>query len=201
VPEKNMTGPSLRSSEEFARSYLTRVAAVLANLDIQAIAQVIEVFLDARKRDSNIFFLGNGGSAATALHFANDLGVCASPEGRRPFRAISLTANTSLITCLANDIGYENVFRWQLRNLMRPGDVVVGISASGNSPNVVRGFRYAVENGGIPVAIVGFDGGEMKKMAKYVIHVATDHGEYGPSEDVHMVLEHLISTYLALIPE
>src|SRR5271157_4875413 len=98
-----MTCPSLRSSEEFARSYLTRVAAVLANLDIQAVAQVIEVFLDARKRDANIFFLGNGGSAATALHFANDLGVCASPEGRRPFRAVSLTANTSLITCLAND--------------------------------------------------------------------------------------------------
>ena len=195
-----MSGPSLESSEEFARSYLTRVTALLENLDTQAIAQVIEVFLDARKRDAHIFFLGNGGSAATALHFANDLGVCASPEGRRPFRAVSLTANTALITCLANDIGYENVFRWQLRNLMRPGDVVVGISASGNSPNVVRGLEYAVENGGIPVAIVGFDGGAMKKITKYVIHVATDHGEYGPSEDVHMALDHLMSTYLALIP-
>ena len=199
--EKNMSDPLLRSAEEFARSYLTRVTAVLANLDTQAIAQVIEVFLNARKRDAHIFFLGNGGSAATALHFANDLGVCASPEGRRPFRAVSLTANTSLITCLANDIGYENVFSWQLRNLMRPGDVVVGISASGNSPNVVHGLEYAAQNGGIPVAIVGFDGGQMKKMAKYVIHVDTDHGEYGPSEDVHMVLDHLISAYLALIPE
>ena len=201
MPEKNMTSPSPKSSEEFARSYLTRVRDVLTNLDIQAIAQVLEVFLDARKRDAHIFFLGNGGSAATALHFANDLGVCASPEGRKPFRAVSLTANTSLITCLANDIGYENVFRWQLKNLMRPGDVVVGISASGNSPNVVNGLEYAIQNGGIPVAIVGFDGGEMKKMAKHAIHVATDRGEYGPSEDVHMVLDHLISTYLALIPE
>lgn len=199
--EKNMSDPLLRAAEEFARSYLTRVTAVLANLDTQAIAQVIEVFLDARKRDAHIFFLGNGGSAATALHFANDLGVCASPEGRRPFRAVSLTANTSLITCLANDIGYENVFRWQLRNLMRPGDVVVGISASGNSPNVVRGLEYAMENGGIPVAMVGFDGGVMKRITKYVIHVATDYGEYGPSEDVHMALDHLMSTYLALIPE
>jgi D-sedoheptulose 7-phosphate isomerase len=201
LEKQNMSDVSLRSSEEFARSYLTRVTALLENLDTQAIAQVIEVFLDARKRDAHIFFLGNGGSAATALHFANDLGVCASPEGRRPFRAVSLTANTSLITCLANDIGYENVFRWQLRNLMRLGDVVVGISASGNSPNVVRGLEYAAENGGIPVAIVGFDGGAMKKMTKYVIHVATDHGEYGPSEDVHMTLDHLMSTYLALIPE
>lgn len=199
--EKNMSDPLLRSAEEFARSYLTRVTAVLASLDTQAIAQVIDVFLDARKRDAHIFFLGNGGSAATALHFASDLGVCASPEGRRPFRAVSLTANTSLITCLANDIGYENVFRWQLRNLMRQGDVVVGISASGNSPNVVRGLEYAMENGGIPVAIVGFDGGVMKKITQYVIHVATDYGEYGPSEDVHMALDHLMSTYLALIPE
>ena len=195
-----MRDPSLRSAEDFARSYLTRVTALLEKLDTQAIARVIEVFLEARKRDAHIFFLGNGGSAATALHFANDLGVCASPEGRRPFRAVSLTANTSLITCLANDIGYENVFRWQLKNLMRPGDVVVGISASGNSPNVVRGLEYATENGGVPVAIVGFDGGEMKKIAKHVIHVVTDHGEYGPSEDVHMALDHLMSTYLALIP-
>ncbi len=199
--EKSITRSSSGSSQEFAVSYLKRIAAVLANLDVQAVAQVIEVFLEARDRDASIFFLGNGGSAATALHFANDLGVCASPEGRRPFRAVSLTANTSLITCLANDIGYENVFRWQLRNLMRPGDVVVGISASGNSPNVVRGLEYAEQNGGIPVALVGFEGGEMKKIAKHVVHVPTDQGEYGPSEDVHMVLDHLISTYLALIPE
>jgi len=188
------------SSEEFARSYLARLTTILARLDVEAVAHVIEVFLDARRRDATIFFMGNGGSAATALHFANDLGVCASPDGRKPFRAMSLTANTSLITCLANDIGYENVFYKQLKNLMRPGDVVVGISASGNSPNVVRALEHALENGGIAVAIVGFDGGIMKKIAKYVIHVATDYGEYGPAEDTHMVLDHLISSYLAQIP-
>jgi D-sedoheptulose 7-phosphate isomerase len=114
---------------------------------------------------------------------------------------VSLTSNSAVLTCLANDIGYENVFVWQLRNLMRPGDVVVGISASGNSPNAVKALEYAAENGGIPVAIVGFDGGRMKRVAKYAIHVETEKGEYGPVEDVHMVLDHLISNYLASVPE
>ncbi len=188
------------SSQEFARSYLQRVSSLLSRLNIEEVASFIDLLLEARARDAGVFFMGNGGSAATALHFANDLGVCASPEGCKPFRAISLTGNISLITCLANDTGYENVFRWQLRNLMRPGDLVIGISASGNSPNVVRGLEYATENGGITVGIVGFDGGIMKKIADHVIHVATNKGEYGPSEDVHMVLDHLISTYLSLVP-
>ncbi len=188
-------------SEEFARSYLARVTKLLADLNLEEVARVIDLLLDARRRDATIFFMGNGGSAATALHFANDMGVCASPDGCKPFRAISLTANTSLITCLANDFGYENAFSWQLRNLMEPGDLVVGISASGNSPNVVRGLEYASQNGGITIAIVGFDGGVMKKIAKYAIHVVTDPGEYGPSEDVHMVLDHLISTFLASVPK
>ncbi|MFH1114880.1 MAG: SIS domain-containing protein [Pseudomonadota bacterium] len=187
------------SSVEFARRYTARVTALLRSLDCSAVAGVIDVFLEARSRANTIFFLGNGGSAATAAHFANDMGFCSSPEGHTPFRALSLTSNTSLITCLANDIGYENVFAWQLRNLMNPGDVVVGISASGNSPNAVKALEYAKKNGGVPVALVGFDGGEMKRIADHVVHVVTEKGEYGPVEDIHMVLDHLISTYLAAI--
>ncbi len=192
--------PEVCSPTDYARSYVARLTTVLSQLDLDAVARVIQVFLEARERDSTIFFLGNGGSAATASHFANDLGVCSSPEGRRPFRSLSLTTNNAFLTCLANDIGYENVFYWQLRNLMRSGDVVVGISASGNSPNAVKALEYAEQSGGIAVAIVGFDGGKMKEIARHVIHVETDQGEYGPSEDVHMVLDHLISTYLAMIP-
>ena len=188
------------SPEEFAKSYVRRVTEVLSRLDVEAVANVIRLFLETRARDSTIFLAGNGGSAATALHFANDLGFGASPEGHKPFRALSLTANSPFLTCLANDIGYENVFSWQLRDLMRPGDLVVGISASGNSPNVVKALDYADANGGVSVAIVGFDGGKMMRIAKHVIHVETDQGEYGPAEDVHMVLDHLISAYLALVP-
>jgi len=192
--------PEACSPTDYARSYVVRLTEVLNQLDCDAVGQVISVFLKARASEATIFFLGNGGSAATASHFANDLGFCSSPEGNRPFRALSLTANNAFITCLANDIGYENVFSWQLRTLMRPGDVVVGISASGNSPNAVKALEYAEQAGGISVAIVGFDGGRMKKIARHVIHVETDRGEYGPSEDVHMVLDHLISTYLAMVP-
>ncbi len=187
------------SSAEFARRYVDRLIRVLRRLDYEAVDGVIDLFLDARSRRNAIFFLGNGGSAATADHFANDLGVCASPEGIIPFRAISLTSNSALITCLGNDLGYEHIFSRQLRSLMRPGDVVVGISASGNSPNAVKALEYAAENGGIAVALVGFDGGIMKNIASHVIHIETEKGEYGPVEDVHMVLDHLISTYLTLI--
>jgi D-sedoheptulose 7-phosphate isomerase len=185
---------------EFARRYVEHLIEVLGRLDCEAVSRVIQVFLEARSKGNTIFFFGNGGSAATACHFANDMGFCASPEGSLPFRALSLTANTSFVTCLANDIGYENVFSWQLRNLMRPGDVVVGISASGNSPNVVNALEYADSHGGIPVALVGFDGGRIKHIAKYVIHVETEKGEYGPVEDIHMVLDHLISGYLGTVP-
>ena len=187
------------SGVEFARRYVERLSSVLQRLDFEAVARVIDLFLEARTNGNTIFFLGNGGSAATASHFANDLGFCASPEGSTPFRAISLASNTAFITCLANDMGYENIFSWQLRTLMRHGDVVVGISASGNSPNAVKALHYAAENGGTPVAIVGFDGGIMKTIARHVIHIETEKGDYGPVEDVHMVLDHLISNYLALL--
>jgi D-sedoheptulose 7-phosphate isomerase len=195
------TKQGLTVPADFARSYVHRLKEILDRLDFDSIGRVIELMLEARRRDATIFLLGNGGSAATASHFANDLGVCASPENHRPFRSLSLTANNAFITCLANDVGYENVFSLQLRNLMRSGDIVVGISASGNSPNVVKALEYAEQQGAVAVAIVGFDGGKMKRIARHTIHVETELGEYGPSEDVHMVLDHLISGYLALVAQ
>jgi D-sedoheptulose 7-phosphate isomerase len=185
--------------EEFAGLYIDRLVKILQSLDVLAVGKIIEVFLRTRENGGTIFLMGNGGSAATAAHFANDLGFCASPEGQEPFRALSLTCNSSFITCLGNDIGFENIFWWQLRNLMRPGDLVVGISASGNSPNVVEALKYAERNGGITVAFVGFDGGELKRIARHCVHVESEKGEYGPVEDIHMVLDHLISNYFASI--
>jgi D-sedoheptulose 7-phosphate isomerase len=194
-----MNNMNAESGPEFAREYVERLIAILHGLDYRSVGRVIDLFLEVRAKGNTIYFLGNGGSAATACHFANDFGFCASPEGHTPFRSLSLTSNSAFITCLANDIGYENIFSWQLRNLMKPGDVVVGISASGNSPNAIKALEYASQNGGIPVAIVGFDGGKMKQIASHVIHVETDRGEYGPVEDVHMVLDHLITKYLSSV--
>jgi len=189
------------SPEEYARLYVEHLTGILGRLDCEAVGRLIELFLETRARGGTIFFLGNGGSAATASHFANDLGFCASPEGRSPFRALSLASNTAFLTCLANDIGYDSVFAWQLKNLMRPGDVVVAISASGNSPNAVKALEFARDHEGIPVAIVGFDGGALKGIASHVVHIRTEQGEYGPVEDVHLVLDHLISTYLTAAEE
>jgi D-sedoheptulose 7-phosphate isomerase len=197
LPMSHDKEKSLNAARSFGATYVDRLVTTLKDLDLDEVARVAEIFLEARSRGNVIFFLGNGGSAATASHFANDLCVCASPEGHAPFRSLSLTANTAHVTCLGNDVGYENIFSFQLRNLMKPGDVVVGISASGNSPNVLNALRHARDHGGVPVAIVGFDGGKARDLADFAILVRTNVGEYGPVEDVHVVIDHLISNYLA----
>jgi len=180
----------------FARGYLRYLADVLAAMDEAAIASFIDLLLAARERGARIFFIGNGGSAATASHFANDIAIGARTADR-PFRAISLTDNAAILTAIANDDGYEEIFVQQLRTQMTAGDVVVAISASGNSPNVVAALDFARAGGAITVAITGFDGGRIAKMADVNVHVPTNAGEYGPAEDGHMVIDHLVGSYLA----
>lgn len=179
----------------YAREYLGFLAGVLERIDTASIARFVELLLDARERDAGIFFIGNGGSAATASHFANDIAVGTRAAGK-PFRAQSLTDNVAVLTAIGNDYGYDEIFVRQLRAQMRPGDVVVAISASGNSPNVVKAIEYANANDGITVALTGFDGGGLKAAARYGVHVPTHEGEYGPVEDAHMVLDHLVANYL-----
>lgn len=180
---------------EFARAYLGYVQSVLQRIDAVEIGHFVETLLEARERGATVFFIGNGGSAATASHFANDISI-GTNEYDKPFRALSLTDNVPLITAVANDFGYEEIFVRQMRVLGKRGDVVVGISASGNSPNLLKAFEYAREAGIRSVAITAFDGGKMKVIADQGIHVATGPKEYGPAEDAHMVLDHLIGAYL-----
>lgn len=182
----------------FAAAYVEYLSAVLKGIDIDAIGRFIETLLDARERGASIFFIGNGGSAATASHFANDLGIGTNSYDK-PFRAISLTDNQAIVTAVGNDFGYEEIFVRQLRILGRKGDIVVGISASGNSINLLKAFEYAKSAGIKTVAITAFDGGKMKQTADDGIHVATALREYGPAEDAHMILDHLISAYLLRI--
>ncbi len=179
----------------FSAAYLDYLQSVLRRLDTAQIGRFIGTLLDARSRGATIFFIGNGGSAATASHFANDLAV-GTNDYERPFRAVSLTDNVAIITAVGNDFGYEDIFVRQLRVLGRKGDVLVGISASGNSPNLLRAFDYARGAGIKTVAITAFDGGRMKAQADEGIHVPTELKEYGPAEDVHMVLDHLVGAYL-----
>ena len=181
--------------EEFARQYLDRLQRLLIDLDTGAIARFVNALLVARERGARMFFIGNGGSAATASHFANDVGI-GNRSWANPFRAVSLVDNVPVLTALANDYGYDQVFTLQLKTQMSPGDVVIAISASGNSPNLVGAMEYANANGALTVALTGFDGGRLRDLAQICIHVPTAKGEYGPVEDVHMVLDHLVGAYL-----
>jgi D-sedoheptulose 7-phosphate isomerase len=180
---------------EFAQAYLNYLQSVLQRINTAEVGNFIQILLKARERGSTIFFMGNGGSAATASHFANDLAIGTNAYDK-PFRALSLTDNVALITAVGNDFGYEEIFVRQLRVLGKSGDVLVGISASGNSPNLVVALEYANAAAIATVAITAFDGGKMKRIANHGIHVPTGPKEYGPAEDAHMVLDHLIGAYL-----
>ena len=179
----------------FATAYFEYLGKILKKIDPQAIGRFIQTLLEARQRGASIFMIGNGGSASTASHYANDLAI-GTNSYEKPFRVISLTDNQAVISAIGNDFGFEEVFVRQLQVLGQKGDVVVAISASGNSPNLLRAFKYAKTVGIRTVAITAFDGGKMKTMADDGIHVPTGPKEYGPAEDAHMVLDHLIGAYL-----
>ncbi|MFT3770373.1 MAG: SIS domain-containing protein [Minicystis sp.] len=186
------------SAAQFARGYLDYVASLLAAIDEQAIEQVAQALLRARAEDRAIFILGNGGSAATAGHFANDLAVGVRPR-ERPFRAQSLADNVAVVSAIANDYGYEAVFSKQLESRLRPGDVVVAISVSGNSPNVVSAVRYANAHGAVTIGLTAGDGGALRSLVRIALHVPSERGEHGPAEDVHVVFEHILTNYLRLL--
>jgi len=191
----NIDGFFDTDAARFSSSYIGYLTEVLRKIDVNEIKRFVDTLLDARERGATVFFIGNGGSAATASHFANDLGY-GTEAYAKPFRVVSLTDNHAVVTALANDFGYEEVFVRQLRVLGRPGDVLVGISASGNSPDLLKAFDYARQTGIRTVAVTAFDGGRMKQVAEQGVHVPTGPKEYGPAEDAHMVLDHLIGAYL-----
>jgi len=152
--------------------------------------------LEARDHDKTIYFVGNGGSAATASHFSQDMGEVGRKIKARGFRTQSLNDNVSALTAISNDYGYEQVFALQIQNNFDSGDVLVVISASGNSPNVVKAVELAKQIGGTTVGLVGFDGGRLAQICDHVVHVQSNKGEYGPVEDIHLVLNHMIVSYL-----
>ena len=183
------------SINDYSKSYIDYLSSVLNNISLTDIEKFVEVLLEARERESSIFFIGNGGSAATASHFANDLAI-GTRAYEKPFRAISLCDNQAVITAIANDDGYEKIFNQQLEVLLKKQDVVVAISASGNSPNLLKAIDTSKKLSAITVGISAFNGGKMKEMVDVALHVPTEKGEYGPAEDAHMVLDHLVSSYL-----
>ena len=181
---------------DVAARYLTDLTALLEVLDVAALARVTECLRIARDAGATVFIAGNGGSAATATHWANDLNKAASRSGRRPFRGISLTDGTSWLTALANDEGFDRVFAGQLENLAQPGDVLLMISASGKSPNLVRAAEFASAHGMVTLALLGFDGGTLRDKVDEHVLVRTAPGEYGLVESAHSIAADIITTFL-----
>lgn len=173
-----------------------RTIELLERIDTSSVAAVVAHLLEVWKRGSLVVIAGNGGSASTASHMANDLVKATRVESGRGFRAISLTDNVSLLTALANDEGYESVFASQLDAVLTPGDALILISASGNSSNTVAALTRAKELGASTVGLVGFDGGALLRACDLVVHVESEPREYGPVEDVHLVLNHMMSEAL-----
>ena len=174
--------------------YLSSLQQTLFELSRPKILRIIELLLSARNANKQLFFFGNGGSAATASHFACDLAKGTVLPDKRRFRAISLCDQIPLMTAWANDADYADIFVEQLHNLLNQGDLVIGISGSGNSPNVVNALVYAKQRQAKTVALTGFQGGKVKMIVDECFIV--------PSitlpiiEDSHLILEHLICTYI-----
>jgi len=188
----------MKTAAQFTNDYLTGLTAVLDRLPVQDVGRVIEAIEAAHAAGKQIFVIGNGGSAATASHMMNDL--CKGTLGHKGdapwprFKVIALTDNVSLMTAWANDTDYNHIFSEPLKNFAQPGDLLIGISASGNSPNIIAAVEVAKQIGMKVVGLTGFGGGTLAKLADVPCVVPAD--DYGPVEDVHMILDHIITSYL-----
>jgi D-sedoheptulose 7-phosphate isomerase len=181
--------------EQFSKSYFSYLKEIFDKINLSEVRLFVELILAARESGATIFFIGNGGSASTASHFANDLAF-GTNEYEKPFKVMSITDNVAVLTALGNDYGYDEIFVRQLKVYGKKGDILVGISASGNSQNIINAFEYAPTSDIKTVALTAFCGGKMREIADYNIHIPTDEKEYGPAEDLHMILDHLIGNYL-----
>lgn len=178
--------------------YITRLQQTLSYMPTAPIEEAIHILHEARLASRTIFIMGNGGSASTASHFVCDLAKNTRTPESRDFRVLGLTDNVASITAYANDEGYDQVFARQLSAFVQPHDVVIAISTSGNSPNVLEGVRVARAAGATTISFTGFDGGQLAAMSDLDLHVASNIIEH--VEDIHLVLEHLICSVLRDMP-
>lgn len=176
------------------QEYINLEKTTLDNLDIEQINQVLNLLLEAYEHRKNIYIFGNGGSSATASHFENDFNKGISEHLDKRFRFKCLNDNISTMMAVANDIGFEEIFRYQLIDKLSEGDLVIGISGSGNSKNVLNAVEYAKECGNIVIGITGFGGGKLKEISDYSLHAPINSMQI--TEDVHMIFDHLMMSML-----
>lgn len=175
--------------------YINNFRVVLDNFDIDALEEIIQTFIYARDNNKNIYVFGNGGSGSTASHMVCDIIKGCSYNKEKKFRIICLNDNIPTILAYSNDVGYDVIFEEQLKNLMNEGDVVLAISGSGNSKNIIKAIDYANINGATTIGFSGFDGGLLKKKAKINLHVPIDDMQI--SEDFHVIAMHIMYSILS----
>ena len=173
-----------------AQTYLSKLTTLLESFDRTQVDNAVKVIADAWQADRQIITLGNGGSSMTALHFINDWNKSLFMAKGRPFRGRSLVDNMGLVMSYGNDISFQDIFVEQLKNLLQPGDLVIAISGSGNSENVIRAVHYANESGGITLGLCGYGGGKLKGLAQHVVWVNVNDMQL--SEDLHAIFGHIV---------
>jgi D-sedoheptulose 7-phosphate isomerase len=191
---KSPKGNEIQMHKTTLSQYTNEVKQTLDKLPFVEISNVIEILHNARLDQRMVFILGNGGSASTASHFVCDLAKNTKIEGMPDFRVIGLSDNVAVLSAYANDDGYENIFERQLTNLISSGDIVIAISASGNSTNVIKAIEFAKESGATTIGFTGFDGGELGQIVDINLHIPSDSIEQ--VEDLHLMLEHMITQSL-----
>ena len=174
----------------YIQDYIALEQSVLGKLDVDEIDRVLSLLADCLEQERSIYVFGNGGSSATASHFQNDFNKGVSEHTEKKFRFICLNDNVPTVMAVANDLGFEEIFRFQLRGKLRSSDVIFAISGSGNSKNVVNAVEYAKEQGCTIVGVTGFNGGKLKELSDYSLHVPIN--SMHVTEDIHKVFDHLM---------
>ena len=174
--------------------YIELEKKILDQLDASEINNMMNAIVEAYNEEKNIYIFGNGGSSATASHYQNDFNKGLSEKLQKKFNMVCLNNDMPTIMAIANDISFDEVFRFQLDGRMKQGDLVIAISGSGNSRNVINAVTYAKEQGNKVIGLCGYDGGKLKQMADIPVHVNIDNMQV--VEDIHMVLDHLMMTVL-----
>ena len=191
-----MNGGNTLHVKQIVSDYLQTFETLLHRIDSDAVYRIVHRLRIARDRSSLIYVAGNGGSAATASHWVNDLGKATKTSGQTPMRVMSLSDNVSWLTALANDEGYDRVFSGQLDNFGKPGDLLIVISASGNSPNLIAAVELARSREIVTIGLLGFDGGALKNKVDECLWLPTEKGAYGLVESAHALICHILTDCL-----
>ena len=187
-------GSRLSSFAEQSKAYLARLQKACEAIPLDKVELLANALLDAWKHKRQVFIFGNGGSAGNAIHLANDFIFGISKKFGSGLRIHALPANTSVITCLANDIGYESIFEYQLGLMSDPGDIVIALSGSGNSPNIIKALEYSTKAGLTSFAILGYSGGKSLQLAKTPIHIPVDDMQI--AEDLQVIIGHMLMQHM-----